>query len=79
MERWTPIQSVEKVLMSVTSMLAEPNCESPANIDAGKQFREDQAAFLRRVEEDVKRSLLPSVDKNGDIGFAARKSAAAQN
>lgn len=31
-ERWSPIQSVEKVLLSVISMLAEPNIESPANI-----------------------------------------------
>lgn len=33
-ERWSPIQSVEKILISVMSMLAEPNDESGANIDA---------------------------------------------
>ena len=33
-ERWSPVQSVEKVLLSVVSMLSEPNDESPANVDA---------------------------------------------
>lgn len=33
-ERWSPVQSVEKILLSVVSMLAEPNDESGANIDA---------------------------------------------
>lgn len=33
-ERWSPVQSVEKILLSVISMLAEPNDESGANIDA---------------------------------------------
>ena len=33
-ERWSPVQSIEKNLLSVLSMLAEPNVESGANIDA---------------------------------------------
>ena len=33
-ERWSPVQSVEKILLSVISMLAEPNPESGANVDA---------------------------------------------
>lgn len=33
-ERWSPVQSIEKILLSVVSMLAEPNDESGANVDA---------------------------------------------
>lgn len=33
-ERWVPIHTVETIMMSVISMLADPNDESPANIDA---------------------------------------------
>ena len=33
-ERWRPILGVEAIIMSVISMLASPNDESPANIDA---------------------------------------------
>ena len=31
-ERWSPVQNVEKILISVMSMLAEPNCESAGKI-----------------------------------------------
>ena len=45
-ERWSPVQSVEKVLLSVMSMLAEPNCESPANVDAAKMWRDAVSAAM---------------------------------
>lgn len=56
-ERWSPIQSVEKILISVMSMIAEPNDESPANIDAAKMWRERRPEFEERVRRDVRRSL----------------------
>ncbi|MCJ1354522.1 MAG: Ubiquitin-conjugating enzyme E2 7 [Icmadophila ericetorum] len=56
-ERWRPIQSVEKILLSVMSMLAEPNGESPANVEAAVMWRERRAEFERRVRESVRRSL----------------------
>eukprot|EP00922_Rhytidocystis_sp_ex-Travisia-forbesii_P032790 GHVS01048794.1.p2 GENE.GHVS01048794.1~~GHVS01048794.1.p2 ORF type:complete len:147 (+),score=22.04 GHVS01048794.1:112-552(+) len=34
-ERWRPILGVESILVSVISMLGEPNLDSPANVDAG--------------------------------------------
>lgn len=33
-ERWLPVHTVETILISVISMLADPNDESPANVDA---------------------------------------------
>ena len=56
-ERWSAAQSVEKVLLSVMSMLAEPNDESPANVDAGKLWRQDRPRFLQRATESVRKSL----------------------
>ena len=56
-ERWSPIQSVEKILISVMSMLAEPNDESPANVDAARMWRERRAEFENKVKTDVRRSL----------------------
>ena len=55
-ERWRPILGVEAILMSVISMLSAPNNDSPANVDAGVQFREDPAAFKRQVQRTVRRS-----------------------
>ncbi|KAF2743227.1 ubiquitin-conjugating enzyme E2 15 [Sporormia fimetaria CBS 119925] len=56
-ERWSPIQSVEKILISVMSMLAEPNDESPANVDAARQWREDRKGYEKRVRDMVRKSL----------------------
>ena len=33
-ERWLPVHTVETILVSVISMLADPNYDSPANVDA---------------------------------------------
>lgn len=56
-ERWSPIQSVEKILISVMSMLAEPNDESPANIEAAKMWRANRAQYEQRVRDGVRRML----------------------
>jgi ubiquitin-conjugating enzyme E2 G2 len=56
-ERWSPIQSVEKILISVMSMLAEPNDESPANVEAAKMWREHRDEYERKVRDGVRRSL----------------------
>jgi len=56
-ERWSPIQSVEKILLSVMSMLAEPNDESGANIDASKLWRDNREAFNARVRGDIREAL----------------------
>ncbi|KAJ3148306.1 Ubiquitin-conjugating enzyme E2 7 [Geranomyces michiganensis] len=56
-ERWSPVQSVEKILLSVVSMLAEPNDESGANIEACKMWREDRARFEEIVRANTLKSL----------------------
>lgn len=37
-ERWLPIHTVETIMISVISMLADPNSDSPANVDAAVSF-----------------------------------------
>lgn len=56
-ERWSPVQSIEKILLSVISMIAEPNTESPANIEAGKLYRTDRTRFDQIVREGVRATL----------------------
>lgn len=38
-------------------MLAEPNVESGANIDACKLWRDDRNSYEERIRADVRRSL----------------------
>ena len=55
-ERWRPILGVESIIVSVISMLSDPNDDSPANVDAAVMWRNDRAAFKKRVRDVVRRS-----------------------
>lgn len=55
-ERWRPILGVESIIVSVISMLSDPNDESPANIDAAVMWRNDKPAFKKKVKDIVRRS-----------------------
>lgn len=55
-ERWRPILGVEQILVSVISMLSDPNDESPANLDAAVLWRNDKKAFKKRVRQIVRKS-----------------------
>jgi len=48
-ERWRPILGVEAVIVSVMSMLNDPNIESPANISASVEFRDNSKEYNRKV------------------------------
>lgn len=55
-ERWNPTQSVETVLLSIVSLMLDPNCSSPANVDAGKLFRENMKEYNKIVKEQIELS-----------------------
>ena len=56
-ERWRPILGVEAILTSVISMLNDPNIDSPANIDASNQFRDDLAGYKKKVRTLAAKSI----------------------
>ncbi|XP_075247949.1 putative ubiquitin-conjugating enzyme E2 7 isoform X2 [Convolutriloba macropyga] len=56
-ERWKPVHSVTTIIMSVISMLSEGNDESPANLDAAVQWRNDYSGkYKENVMETVRLS-----------------------
>lgn len=55
-ERWSPVQRVESVLLSIVSLLDDAETASPANVDAGVLWRTDAARYRARVKEDVEKS-----------------------
>lgn len=55
-EKWRPILGIHSVLISVISMLSDPNFESPANVDASVQLKQDPKAFKKKVRQLVRRS-----------------------
>jgi ubiquitin-conjugating enzyme E2 G1 len=56
-ERWSPVQTPETILISVISMLESPNDESPANVEAGRLWRDDAKEFKKRCRKCVRDSL----------------------
>lgn len=56
-ERWLPVHTVETILLSVISMLSDPNDQSPANIEAAKQWRDHRDLFKKKVKLCVEKSL----------------------
>lgn len=56
-ERWLPIHTVETIIVSVISMLLDPNCESPLNVEAAKDFRNNRDEYNRKVRRNAERSL----------------------
>lgn len=56
-ERWRPILGVEQILVSVISMLNDPNDSSPANVDAAVQLRKEPEAYKKKVRRLVIKSM----------------------
>jgi len=63
-ERWLPVHSIESILLSVISLLSsdKPNTDSPANVDAAKQVREDFPTYKKKVRRLVRRSAEEAYD-----------------
>ncbi|EGF81808.1 hypothetical protein BATDEDRAFT_29651 [Batrachochytrium dendrobatidis JAM81] len=55
-ERWLPIHTVETIVLSVVSMLSSPNDESPANIEAAKEWRDNNKEFKKRCRVIVRKT-----------------------
>ena len=53
-EKWRPILGVEAVLVSVLSMLSDPNLDSPANVDASVELKNNPKLFKQRVRKLVR-------------------------
>jgi len=61
-ERWLPTQSPETILLSVQSMLNEPNFSSPANVDASVMWKKNPKEFRNTVKKlvDLANDSIPS-------------------
>ncbi len=48
-ERWTPIQCVNSIIMSIISLLISPNLNSPANVDISKLWRDNFDSYKNMI------------------------------
>lgn len=77
-ETWTPAQTVESVLISIISLLEDPNVSSPANIDASVELRKNPQAYKEKVKQEVENSKLDIPDDyivpdSAEFGYANSK------
>ena len=56
-ERWLPIHTVESIVISVISMLNDPNCESPLNVEANRVYMTDKEEYKKRVRRCVRKAI----------------------
>jgi len=55
-ERWLPTQSVTTIILSLMSLLNDPNCASPANVDSSVEWRNHREAFKNRCYKLVEKA-----------------------
>ena len=48
-ERWTPTHSINSILISIISILLEPNLDSPANISIGKLWKNNYNEYKKII------------------------------
>ena len=48
-ERWNPSHGVDSIMMSIISMLSEPNFQSPANIEYSKLWKDEPDNYKKLV------------------------------
>lgn len=48
---WTPAFKITDVILSIISLLDEPNTSSPANVDASKLYRTNRDLYNKKVVE----------------------------
>ena len=59
-EKWNPAQNVRTVMMSIISLLNEPNTFSPANVDASVMYRRyiDSKGADKEYENIIRKQVL---------------------
>ena len=47
--KWSPVYDIRSVLISIQSLLTDPNTSSPANMEASKLYLSDRKAYNKKV------------------------------
>lgn len=71
-ERWLPIHTVETIMISVISMLADPNSDSPANVDAAVSFCRPAPSPTSSTWQEVTSQRLAALPAEGVAGGSQR-------
>ncbi|UJR28138.1 hypothetical protein I4U23_009393 [Adineta vaga] len=56
-DQWSEVMSIEKILISIRSLLNEPNVNSPANTEAALLYKEHRNEFDHRIRHDIDKQI----------------------
>jgi ubiquitin-conjugating enzyme E2 A len=57
-QEWTPSQNVRTILISIMSLLMDPNPLSPANRDAAELYNKDKVVYEQKVREFISNNKI---------------------
>ncbi|MEU1776969.1 ubiquitin-conjugating enzyme family protein [Streptomyces sp. NPDC012842] len=57
-DEWSPVLTVEKVLLSVQSLLATPDLDKVVNDEAARLYKEDRTAYDEKAREVTQRYAM---------------------
>lgn len=49
-EQWSPVLTLPKIILSISSLLTDPNPKSPLNSSAGRKYQVDYESFCEEVK-----------------------------
>ncbi len=63
--RWSASLDISTLLVSIRSLLTDPNPASPANSEAAMLYQNHRRDYERRVRECINQQLMEDDDENG--------------
>eukprot|EP00933_Yihiella_yeosuensis_P045263 TRINITY_DN40619_c0_g1_i1.p1 TRINITY_DN40619_c0_g1~~TRINITY_DN40619_c0_g1_i1.p1 ORF type:complete len:275 (+),score=58.31 TRINITY_DN40619_c0_g1_i1:124-825(+) len=69
-EAWSPALTLERTLLSIASLMADPNPASPMDAEAGRLFKKDRKAYDQKVREWVQKYAQNSGGSGSSSGTA---------
>lgn len=57
-DKWSPAYGAKELLLSIQTLLNDPNPDSPAHIIASKMYEEDREQYIREVRKCVEASWV---------------------
>tara|TARA_E500000178_G_C17007633_1_gene748956 strand:- start:1024 stop:1458 length:435 start_codon:yes stop_codon:yes gene_type:complete len=52
-DQWSPILTISKILLSILSLLAEPNADDPLELEIAKIYKLDYELYVHNVKEYI--------------------------
>lgn len=57
-KNWSPVYDILSVLISIRSLLSDPNENSPANVEASQLYKTNPQLYYSKIKECVELSIL---------------------